>query len=361
MTKILIAEDDPLLLKLLEAALRPSYPDLVLMRDGLEALESMRRRPVDVLVTDWMMPGIDGIELIRRVRAECSPAPFIIMSTVLGSTQAREHALRSGADDFLVKPARISEIRACIELATQRQNSSRRIPVAKPVSPELAWRTNEALPERVVVAVAASTGGPVALHALFEEPTLAKECTYLIALHGPEWLHESLVSALARRSPLEIQLAEDGAVAEAGVVYFACKDRHLTIDANLRMHFDDSPPEHFLRPAADPLFRSVARSCGSSALGIVMTGMGNDGAAGSAEMAAVGATILAQDPATAVIASMPNAVINAGIVKEVLPLPDVGRGIARHVSALHGTLVARRRAQRGKDSDRIARAANGRG
>lgn len=359
MTRILIAEDDPLLLKLLEAALRPTYPDLVLMRDGLEALESLRRRPVDVLVTDWMMPGIDGIELIRRVRAECSPAPFIIMSTVLGSQQARDHALRSGADDFLVKPARIAEIRACIELATQRHASSRRIAVAKPVSPALAWRANEVLPEHVVVAVAASTGGPVALHALFEEPTLPKECTYLVALHGPEWLHESLVTALSRNSPLQVRLAQDGLVAQPGCVYFACKDRHLTIDSNLRMTFDDSPPEHFLRPAADPLFRSVARACGANALGLVMTGMGNDGAAGAAEMAAVGATVIAQDPATAVIASMPNAVINAGIVKEVIPLLECGRGVGRHVAALHAALTNRRRASRAKDSERM-RAANGR-
>ncbi len=347
MTKILIAEDDALLSKLLEAALRPNYPDLVLTRNGEEALKALRKTPIDVLVTDWMMPGMDGIELIRRVRAECSPPPFIIMSTVLGSNEARDHALRSGADDFLVKPARMAEIRACIEIASQRHNSSRKLVAAKPVPARAAWRTNEALPEHVVVAVAASTGGPVALHAVFDEPELPKSAVYLVALHGPEWLHESLVEALRRRSDLDVRLAEDGVTAQPGSVYFACKDRHLTLDADFRLKFDDSPPEHFLRPAADPLFRSVARTCGQSALGLVLTGMGNDGASGAAEMAAAGATILAQDPATAVIASMPNAVIAAGIVKEVIPLPGIAAGVGRHVGSLQAALAARRRTARG--------------
>jgi len=347
MTKILIAEDDELLLKLLETALRPNYPDLVSTRNGLDALKVLRQEAVDVLVTDWMMPGIDGIELIRRARAECSPVPFIVMSTVLGSRDAREHALRSGADDFLVKPARIGEIRACIELATQRHASSRRLRAANPVSPLLAWRAAEAMPDHVVVAIAASTGGPVALHALFEDPNLSKDYVYLVALHGPQWLHESLVEALGRRSKLDIRLAQDDLVAKPGTVYFACKERHLVIDSSLRLKFDDSPAEHFLRPAADPLFRSVARSCGSSALALVMTGMGNDGAAGAAEIAAVGGTILAQDPATAVIGSMPNAVIAAGIVKEVLPLASIGAGVTRHAGNVQAALNARRRAARG--------------
>ncbi len=346
MTKILIAEDDALLLKLLETALRPNYPDLIVTRNGEEALQRLRREPVDVLVTDWMMPGIDGIELIRRVRAELSPAPFIIMSTVLGSQEAREHALRSGADDFLVKPAKIAEIRACIELATQRHSSSRKLRVAQPVSPRLAWRTSEVIPDHVVVAVAASTGGPVALHALFDDPGLPRDCVYFVALHGPAWLHESVVDALARRSRLDIRLAEDGVVGKPGCVYFACKERHLLIDPELRMKFDDSPAEHFLRPAADPLFRSVARACGANALGLVLTGMGNDGAAGAAEMAAVGATILAQDPVTAVIGSMPNAVIGAGIVKEVIPLSGLGRGVTRHTAALKYALASRKRPTR---------------
>jgi two-component system chemotaxis response regulator CheB len=236
-------------------------------------------------------------------------------------------------------------VRACIELASQRHESSRRILAAKAVSPTLAWRTNDTQPECVVVAVAASTGGPVALHALFEEPSLPTDCAYFVALHGPEWLHESVVDALSRRSRLRIELAQDAMVAQPGTVYFACRSRHLLIDGQLRMTLEDSPAEHFLRPAADPLFRSVARACGASALGVVLTGMGNDGAAGAAEVAAVGGTIIAQDPKTAVIGSMPSAVISAGIVAEILPLDAMGRGVARHVATLRAALAVRRRSQ----------------
>ena len=104
------------------------------------------------------------------------------------------------------------------------------------------------------------------------------------------------------------------------------------------MTFDDSAPEHFLRPAADPMFRSVARSVGRYAIGLVLTGMGNDGAAGAAEIAARGGVVLAQEPSTAVIGSMPTAAINAGIVREVLPLPGLARGVTRHAATLKEAL-----------------------
>ncbi|MEI9937576.1 MAG: chemotaxis protein CheB [Pseudomonadota bacterium] len=339
MTKVLIAEDDALLSKLLETALRPSFPDLTLVRDGLEALQHLKRHRVDVLVTDWMMPGLDGIELIRRVRAECSPPPFIIMTTVLGSAAAREHALVSGADDFLAKPSRPAEIRTCIELASRRHRSSRQLVAATPVRPNVAWRASGQPPSHIVVAIAASTGGPVALQTLFEEPSLPKDCVYLVALHGPGWLHESVVETLRRSASLEIRLAEDGLVARPGTVYFACKDRHLLFEHDAHLRFDDSPPEHFLRPAADPLFRSVARSVGPYALGVVLTGMGHDGAAGAAEITARGGSVLAQDPTTAVIGSMPKAVIDAGLATEVIPLPTLGQALARHAGTLKRALA----------------------
>jgi two-component system chemotaxis response regulator CheB len=329
-THILIAEDDSLLRQMLDAALRPYFPKLTLVNNGLDALTEARKGGVDVLVTDWLMPGIDGIELIRRVRAECRPAPFIIMSTVLGSKEAREHALRSGADDFLAKPSRPSAIRECIELATQRHASSQRIPRVRPVRPApAAAPASQAYP---LVTIAASTGGPAALHLLFDDPLVPRDCAYLVALHGPEWMFQSMVDALRRSCSLKVELAEDGQVARPGAVYFACKQRHLLVDAALRMHFDDSPPEHFLRPAADPLFRSAARALGRNAIAVVMTGMGTDGLAGAAEIASAGGTILVQDPSTAVVGGMPGAVIEAGLASEVAPLHLLARSLARHVT-----------------------------
>lgn len=337
MTKLLIAEDDQLLRQLLEATLRAHYPDMVLVANGEAALEHLRRHPVDVLVTDWMMPGIDGIELVRRVRRECSPPPFIVMSTVLGSKEAREHALRSGADDFLAKPSTPSEIRACLDLAGKRHASSRKLPVARRVGVAAqAPRPNQPAPAHVVVAVATSTGGPDALHELFAEQSLPQDCVYLVTLHGPEWMFGSVVEALQRHARLRVVLAEDGARAEPGNVYFACKGRHLLIDPALRLRLDGSAPEHFLRPAADPMFRSVARSLGSHALAVVLTGMGQDGAAGAAEIAAAGGKVLVQDPATAVVGGMPSATIELGVASAVVPLSAMGRAIVRHVEALGG-------------------------
>jgi two-component system, chemotaxis family, protein-glutamate methylesterase/glutaminase len=337
--KILIADDDAGRLKLLEAALRPTFPRLTVVCDGASALRQLLRGRFDVLITEWMMPRLGGAELIERVRAECSPPPFIIMTTALDSGAARKHALCSGADDFLSHQSPPWEIRACVERATQRHSSSKKLRVATPVPPNMAWRPIEKRPPHVVVAIAASTGGPMALQAVFADPRVPEDCVFLVALHGPEWLHESVAETLRRRSKLEFRLAEDGLLTRPGAVYFACKDRHLLIEDGVHLRFDASPPEHFLRPAADPLFRSVARSIGQYAVALVLTGMGNDGAAGAAEIAARGGVVLAQDPSTATIGSMPAAVIKAGFVREVLPLALVGQGIARHTAVLKRALA----------------------
>jgi two-component system chemotaxis response regulator CheB len=331
LTSVLIAEDDPLLRDLLDASLRPHFPELELVANGLQAIAYLQENHVDVMVTDWMMPEMDGIEVIRRVRAESAEPPFIIMNTVLGSSEARSHALRSGADDFLAKPARPADLRAAIELGVQRREAGRRLPKGKPVFfPTRQKRAHDAQPSHVVVAVAASTGGPGALQELFAERALPGSCVYVVTLHGPEWLHQSVVKSLRRVSSLEFALAEHGAIAKPGTVYFACHDRHLAIDERCQLAFEDSPREHFLRPAADPMFRSVARSFGRHAVGVVLTGMGHDGAAGAAEIDAAGGVILAQDPRTAVIGSMPSAVIDAGLAAEVFPLRSIGKGVARH-------------------------------
>jgi len=345
--KVLIAEDDAFLRALLDGVLRPHFPGLKLVSNGFEAIAYLKANAVDVLMTDWMMPEMNGIELITRVRAECAEPPFIIMNTVLGSEEARAHALGSGADDFLSKPARPPDILRCINLGAQRRSASRRLaraPQQGHTQPSLPSDT-EATPPHVAVAIAASTGGPAALRELFSEVTLPANCTYLVALHGPEWLHQSVAETLRRESQLKFALAEDGAIAEPGTVYFACKDRHLTVDRSARLKFDDSPPEHFLRPAADPMLRSVAQSYGRYAIAVVLTGMGHDGAAGCADIAAAGGKVLAQDPATAVIGTMPRAVIDAGLASEVLPLAQLGQAILRAVLPLNQALVKKRLAR----------------
>lgn len=130
-----------------------------------------------------------------------------------------------------------------------------------------------------------------------------------------------------------------GVIATPGTVYFACHDRHLAIDGSCRLAFEDSPREHFLRPAADLMFRSIARSFGRHAVAVVLTGMGHDGAAGAAEIAAAGGVILAQAPRSAVIGSMPSAVIDSGLAAEVFPLRTIGKGVARHAEQLIATLA----------------------
>ncbi len=128
-------------------------------------------------------------------------------------------------------------------------------------------------------------------------------------------------------------------------VFRLCADRHLVVDHQYRLRLEDSPKEHFHRPAADPLFQSVANSFGPFVVGVVLTGMGHDGRLGALQIAAAGGVILAEDPATAANSAMPRAVIETGIVSDVRPIDAMGRAVARRATDLVKLLNSRRAAK----------------
>lgn len=332
--KILIVDDDPIHRALLESALKPHYAHITVVETGQDAVEKARREPFDIFIADWMMPEMDGIEVIRRVRALRSPPPFIIMNTVLASEVAREYAIRSGADDFLAKPSPAQAIVACVATACARHKQEARAFVRPAQQPPEATLDKTPRPPHVCIAIASSAGGPNALHAFFADPSLPSDCVYFVAQHGPDWMHKTISETLQRVTKLRVNLAVDGGAPRAGHVYLACSARHLVIDPQLRMALSDSPEEHFLRPAADPLFRSVARTFGRYAVAVILTGMGHDGALGAMQIAAAGGNVVAQDPATALARGMPQAAIGTGIVHEVQPLEELPRVVARRAAQL---------------------------
>ncbi|MDX2052206.1 MAG: chemotaxis protein CheB [Polyangiaceae bacterium] len=343
--RILVVDDDEMHRLLLDAALRPTFPQLTLVASGKEALERCRLEGFDILVTDWMMPGMDGIELIRRIREAARKPPFVIMHTLLSSKPAREHAMQSGADEFLAKPATPAAIRACVAAAAERCSQAAKALTRYPLAAApLASQVNQIIPPFVAVAIASSAGGPVALQAFLPDSALPENCVYFVVQHGPDWMHRTLVESIQRKAKLRLALAESGMRAEAGTVYFACSDCHLIVDQQLTLHLEASPKEQFVRPAADPLFRSVAQAFGRYSVAVILTGMGQDGTRGATQIAAAGGVVLAQDPDTAANPYMPRTAIGAGIVKDVAPIDAMGRVVGKHANALSATLALKRRA-----------------
>lgn len=331
--KTLLAEDDRGTAAVIERALAGAGFQVTVARDGGEALAQLTRQSYDVLVTDWMMPTMDGIELTRRART-MQPSLLIVMATALSVPSARGHALQAGADDFLSKPIRPQQLVQMLNTLLER-NAQPAPKVAAAAVPAAA-RTPALVPGFNAVAIASSTGGPQALMRLFERWSAASGTAVMIVQHGPAWMLESFVESLQKVSELKVQLAEHDQPITADNIYIAPGDFHMLVTARRTLALDEKPPENFVRPAADPLMRSVAQVFGPRALGVVLTGMGRDGCVGAAAIKAMGGRVVAQDPATAVAQSMPRTVIEAQLADQVVAIDQLGEAVARMLSAATG-------------------------
>ncbi len=323
--RILVAEDDHASASLLQKILEKEGYLVEVAANGKKAYNILIDRNFDALLTDWMMPQMDGIELIRKVRENINPAPAIIMITALSSGDARNHALTSGADDFLAKPYKLNDI-------VEKLNDIFSIIEQKP-------RTNAAIPSFVPdkippflgICIAASSGGPQTLMSIFRSMPPIKNAALFIVQHGPDWALKDMASQWKRLCRMDIVLGHNGAQIQAGKVYLAPGKFHMTVASGpLTIRLNDDPPENFIKPAADPLFRSVARAFGRYSMAVVLSGMGCDGTVGSQYIAAANGTVIAQDPKTAVVKFMPKAVIETVRDTIVFPLHDIPGAIVKH-------------------------------
>lgn len=314
-SRVLIAEDDPVSGRLLEIALAHAGFDVRRADNGETALALLKQVEFGALVTDWLMPEMDGIELCRRLRAEVPHRPAVIMLTALASQEARSHALASGADDFLGKPSEPAVVAQVVRAALARRAQP------SPSSADLCPVKHTGVPPFVALGVAASTGGPAALGAFLSALKPGPETCVFVVQHGPAWMMEDLVKRLRERSALPVELATSGVVARAGHVFVAPGERHMVLDSQTgRIRLLDTAPENYVKPAADPLFKSLVVACGRFTIGVVLTGLGRDGALGAAAIAGAGGAVFVQEPADCVAPHMPQTVLDFGVTRAALPL-----------------------------------------
>jgi two-component system chemotaxis response regulator CheB len=328
--KVLIADHDPASALTLERFLGEAGHDVVVTHDGAAALQALGLDPFDALLTDWMMPRMDGIELIRRVRATIKPLPVIVVFASLSSSEARARALDAGADDYLARPCPPKDVLILLESCLARRAQPRPGPS---VLPHLA--SSPGRPPFVGVVAAASTGGPHAITSLLSSLPALPRAALFVVLHGPSWMLETFAARIPKEAAMPVHLVRKERIAEPGQIFLAPGDRHMTIEpGSLKIRLLDDPPINFVRPAADPLFISAARAFGERCVAVVLTGMGRDGAAGCEHVAAAGGVVLVQDPAEAVARSMPQTVIEMGLAKSVMPLKKLPKEIARIVEEI---------------------------
>lgn len=335
MIRVLVVDDSAVMRAFLSRVVG-SQPDMELLGvspDPVIAIDRIRRNPPDVITLDVEMPRMNGLDFLRNLMA-VRPLPVIMISSLTREgAETTMKALELGAVDFFPKPASFEqleqgaqEIADKIRAAAGARVVRHRVAPARPapVRPPVAHVPGPAAAHRVI-AIGASTGGVEALREVLA--ALPPEIPpILIAQHMPPGFTETFARRLDSICRITVKQAEDGEVVHTGAAYIAPGGRHLTLarrGAGYVLRVTDDPPVNRHRPSVDTLFRSVARVAGSQAIGVMLTGMGADGADAMLEMSRTGAYTIAQDEASCVVFGMPRQAIAMGGVRQVMPLAEI--------------------------------------
>ena len=316
-------------------------------RDGEEALRKALTLELDLITLDLEMPRMDGFTLLRLLMAQ-KPTPVLVVSGLGGKDDVWK-ALELGAVDFVIKPTR----RAAPELATIEEELLRKVLAVRELRidrvRERMRHPLAAAPRRGVsaarsVVVGSSTGGPAALLQLFGAISEPGSCAFLVAQHMPEGFTRSFAERLARTTRFAAREAENGMTPEPGSVLIAPGGFHLELEAKgggVVARIVHAQPGDRFAPSVDRLFTSAAKCYGPDLLGVVLTGMGDDGAAGALAVKRAGGNVIAESEETAVVYGMPRQAVRIGAVDAVLPLhaiPDaIQNGFALERAKRGGT------------------------
>lgn len=346
--RVLVVDDSALMRKLLSTLLNADRQIEVVgtAMDAFVARDKIKALKPDVITLDMEMPKMDGIMFLSNLM-RLRPMPVVVISTLTTkSADVTMRALDLGAVDFVTKPKTDLEhtlgdysleicgkvkAAASASIAALTNNSNTRDAknhVAKSTRPgsvsELAYQTTDK-----VVAIGASTGGTEAIKEVLLK--MRPDCPGIaISQHIPPVFSRSFAERMNKVSPLIVCEANDGQLILPGHAYIAPGDRHLEVirdGAKYRCRLNDGEPVNRHKPSVDVLFDSVAKNVGKNSVGVILTGMGKDGARGLKRMKDAGAATIAQDENSSVVWGMPGSAVKAGGVNRILPLDNIAGNV----------------------------------
>ncbi len=336
--RVLIADDSATARTMLRSILE-AEPDIEVIAEatnGAEAVELVTRLEPDIVLMDVHMPVLDGIDATKEIMAR-APTPIVIVSAATQrDVDLSMSAMQAGAMLALPKPDSPTSPR----FRQQRSELVDMVRAMAQVKVVRRWaderrgrpRTRRTSSGQIrVIAVAASTGGPAALRALLLGLPSRIGVPIVIVQHIARDFTVGFARWLGDGLPLPVRLAYNGEPMQPGVVYVAPDDVHTGVSSDRRLSFSHEPPIDGFRPSATHLFTSVARNFGADALGVVLTGMGSDGAQGLVELRRAGGYVIGQDEATSIVYGMAQEAARAGAVDELLPLERIAGRIVELV------------------------------
>ena len=341
MIKVLIVDDS--------ATVRTMFADLFereddfevvgCAEDGYSALRMVRDLKPDVVTMDVNLPDCDGFRVTRMIMEE-NPVPIVIVSAVYSASDAEIgfRLIDTGALAFHDKPGLKNEnfeelmqeiilsarLMSEVKVVRRKRRSSSGQDMHKPSPIACEYRPASSLAGEKVICIGASTGGPQAIKEILVSLPHEFPVPILIVQHMSAGFTEGMVSWLKNNTGHDVRLAAHGDFLRSGVVYFAPEGFHTEISADKRVLLSKAPNVNEIRPSVSVLFKSAARNLRSLVVGVLLTGMGRDGADGLLEIKRAGGYTIAQDEESSIVFGMPGEAVKLGAAQAVLPVGNIG-------------------------------------
>lgn len=339
--KIAIVNDMMIIAEALRRAILNTREHQVLWvaRSGEEAVRLCRENKPDLILMDLIMPGMDGVEATRLIMRDTPCAILVVTASPDINTNLVFRALGAGALDVTATPVMSGILSADTALVSKIRTIGKLIKAATtPAADAAAPRAdrNVTAPHSrpaKLVAIGASTGGPEALSKIFSTWTPTGDTAVVIVQHIDMDFTDSLAKWLEDQVAFPIEIAEEGNYLAPGRILLAKTNDHLMLDAHHRFCYSVHPREYPYRPSVDVFFSCVARHWRKPAVGVLLTGMGRDGAKGLLDMRRAGKLTIAQDRHTCTVYGMPRAAAELDAADLILPLESIGSTLSRHISS----------------------------